>query len=202
MGFCSHALHDGATNEWYVSHVVYNDSATNQALYTARTSMGRPVGASKAHGLHLESWCVRPGNYSLDLRDYHEYLTGWFGGGRGNHAHHPPPHAVFKKAVFTRPFHIDVATRFIPTSPQTRGCIRTPECEAFKNASIERLKKKSEKTNPPTDCDEWLDDPGLGVFLSDANDCQIMHATAENTANSTYYFTAGFRSIGVVHSFV
>lgn len=100
---------NGGTNEWFVAHVVYNDT-TNETMYSARTPMGRSQ-AGKAHTLNLDAWCVRPGNYSLNLWDY----SGLTGANLG-----------------------------------------------------------------------WK---GGGVFLSDADDCQIVHATAEGVSNATYYFT-------------
>ena len=65
----------------------------------------------EAHTLGLDSWCVRPGNYSLNMWD-HSGLSG---------------------------------------------------------ASL-----------------GWT---GGGIFLTDANDCKVLHATAQGTGNATHYFT-------------
>jgi hypothetical protein len=100
---------NGATNEWYVAHIIYNDT-TNTTEHAARTSMQRSKGG-KAHALGLDSWCVLPGNYSLNLWDY----SGLSGASLG-----------------------------------------------------------------------WR---GGGVFLTDVNDCKVLHATAQGASNTTYYFT-------------
>jgi len=100
---------NGATNEWYVAHIIYNDT-TNETLHAAHTPMRRSRGG-KAHAIGLNSWCLLPGNYSLNLWDYSGLSgteLGWKSG---------------------------------------------------------------------------------GVFLSDANDCKVLHATAQGVGNATSYFT-------------